>query len=199
MTVMAEHTARASQMTVEEFEEIAKAAEKLNDTVRFEFINGRIGAKGVPDGDHNEMVGWLLERCIQSGNGLRPYTSDLGLEVDEYRSGRARPDLAFAPAGSFAGQGDWADPDPLVMIVEVTSYDSDTNRRDRQDKPAAYAVVGIPVYLLIDRDACTLTVYSDPSSHGYRDIHSVEFGARVTLPKPVGIELDTEELKNYVR
>lgn len=36
MTVMAERTARTSQMTVEEFEEIAKAAEKLNDAVRFE-------------------------------------------------------------------------------------------------------------------------------------------------------------------
>ncbi|WP_181788172.1 Uma2 family endonuclease [Streptomyces phytophilus] len=199
MTVMAERTARTSQMTVEEFEEIAKAAEKLNDAVRFEFIDGRIGVKGVPDGDHNEIVGWLLEACVRSGNGLRPYTSDLGLEVEEYRGGRAKPDLAFAPRRSFAGQGDWADPAPLAMVVEVTSYDSDTNRRDRHDKPVAYAAAGIPVYLLIDRDACTLTVHSDPSPRGYRDIHSVEFGAKVTLPKPMDIALDTEELKDYVR
>ncbi|WBB58426.1 Uma2 family endonuclease [Streptomyces sp. WMMC500] len=199
MTVMAERTAHTPQMTVEEFEEIAKAAEKLNDAVRFEFIDGRIGVKGVPDGDHNEIVGWLLEECVQSGNGLRPYTSDLGLEVEKYRTGRAKPDLAFAPKRSFTGQGDWADPAPLAMVVEVTSYDSDTNRRDRQDKPAAYAAAGIPVFLLIDRDACTLTAYSEPSSEGYHLTRTAKFGEKLALPKPVGIELDTEELKDYIR
>ncbi|AUH42326.1 Uma2 family endonuclease [Streptomyces sp. CMB-StM0423] len=199
MTVMAEPTARTSQMTVEDFEEIAKAAGKLNDAVRFEFIDGRIGVKGVPDGDHNEIVGWLLEECVQSGNGLRPYTSDLGLEVGEYRNGRATPDLAFAPKRSFTGQGDWADPAPLAMVVEVTSYDSDTHRRDRQDKPVAYAAAGVPVYLLIDRDTCVLTAYSEPSSEGYRVTRTAKFGEKLVLPDPVGIGLDTEELKDYVR
>lgn len=199
MTVMAEGAARTRQMTVEEFEEIAGAAEKLNDAVRFEFIDGRIGVKGVPDGDHNEIVGWLLEELIRRGDGLRAYTSDLGLEVDEYRNGRARPDLAVAPRRSFTGQGDWVDPAPVAMVVEVTSYDSDTNRRDRVEKPVAYAAAGIPAYLLIDRDACTLTAYSEPSSGGYRVTRTAKFGERLVLPEPVGIELDTEELKNYVR
>ncbi|MFW6695199.1 Uma2 family endonuclease [Streptomyces sp. MAR4 CNX-425] len=199
MTVMAERTARTAQMTVEEFEEIAKAAEKLNDAVRFEFIDGRIGVKGVPDGDHGEIIRWLVEQCIRSGSRLGVYSADLGLRVGEYRNGRAKPDVVLAPKGTFAGQGDWADPDHVAMVVEVTSYDSDTHRRDRVEKPVAYAAEGIPVYLLIDRDACTLTVHSDHSPRGYRDIHSVEFGATLALPKPVDIELDTGELKDYVR
>ncbi|SER50058.1 Putative restriction endonuclease [Streptomyces qinglanensis] len=49
-------------------------------------------------------------------------------------------------------QGEWADPAGVLMTVEVTSYDSDTDRRDRQEKPAAYAAAGIPVCLLVDRD-----------------------------------------------
>ncbi len=35
------------------------------------------------------------------------------------------------------------DPDGLLMAVEVTSYDGDTDRRDRQDKPNAYAAADI--------------------------------------------------------
>lgn len=199
MTVMAERTAHVTQMSVDDFEKIAKAAEKEIETVRFEFIDGRIGVKGVPDGDHGEIIAWLMEQCMESGRLLRTYASDLGLQVEEYRGGRAKPDAILAPKGTFAGQGDWADPDHVAMVVEVTSFDSDTHRRDRVEKPVAYAAAGIPVYLLIDRDACTLTVHSDPSPRGYRDIHSVEFGATVALPKPVDIELDTGELKDYVR
>ena len=87
------------------------------------------------------------------------------------------------------------------MAVEVTSYDSDTDRRDRHEKPAAYGQSGIPLYLLIDRDSCTLTVHSSPDRKvgGYRDIHTAKFGEKVALPDPIGIELDTEILKNYVR
>lgn len=87
------------------------------------------------------------------------------------------------------------------MVVEVTSYDSDTDRRDRHEKPAAYGQAGIPVYLLIDRDACTVTVHSRPDRRvgGYRDIRLTDFGETAVLPDPVGIELDTEILKNYVR
>ena len=31
------------------------------------------------------------------------------------------------------------------MAVEITSYDSDTHKRDRIEKPRAYAEAGIPV------------------------------------------------------
>ncbi|MFE0509953.1 hypothetical protein [Streptomyces sp. NPDC058964] len=37
----------------------------------------------------------------------------------------------------FAGHGEWADPKGVLLVVEVTSHDSDTDRRDRQEKPVA--------------------------------------------------------------
>lgn len=87
------------------------------------------------------------------------------------------------------------------MTLEVTSYDSDTGRRDREEKPAAYAAAGIPVYLLIDRDTCVITVHSNPdqATGDYRDTRKTPFGERLVLPDPVGFELDTETLKNFVR
>lgn len=48
------------------------------------------------------------------------------------------------------------------MVAEVTSHDSDTDSRDRNEKREAYAAAGSPVHLLIDRDRHTLTVYSEP-------------------------------------
>ncbi|WP_217182205.1 Uma2 family endonuclease [Streptomyces sp. AC495_CC817] len=194
MTVMAERT---SQMSVEEFETIASAAP---ETVTLEFINGRIGVKQVTDGDHSTIVSWLTRRCMQSRPDLDVYQAQ-GLRVDTYRQGRAKPDAVVTPEAHFAGHGEWADPHGALMVVDVTSYDSDTDWRDRHEKPAAYGQSGIPLYLLIDRDSCTVTVHSspDPLVGGYRDIHTAKFGKEVCLPGPMDIELDTEILKSYVR
>jgi Uma2 family endonuclease len=194
MTVMAERT---SQMSVEEFEAIASAAP---ETVTLEFINGRIGVKKAADGDHQTIVTWLARRCMQARPDLDLYQAQ-GLRVETYREGRAKPDAVLTPEAHFAGHGEWADPSGALMVVEVTSYDSDTDRRDRHEKPAAYGQAGMPVYLLIDRDSCTITMHSTPDRNigGYRDIHTAKFGEKVLVPEPIGIELDTEVLKNYVR
>ena len=87
------------------------------------------------------------------------------------------------------------------MVVEVTSYDSDTDRRNRHEKPTAYGQSAIPLYLLIDRAFRTVTVHGNPDRKvgGYREIRTSKFGETVVLPGPMGIELDTEILKNYVR
>jgi Uma2 family endonuclease len=119
--------------------------------------------------------------------------------VETYRSGHAKPGGALAPKGSFGGQGEWATADQVVMVVEVTSYDTDTDKRDREEKPRAYAETGIPVYLLIDRDSCEVLVYSEPEDGGYGTITRRSFGRAVTLPSPVEITLDTEPLKDWVR
>ncbi len=63
------------------------------------------------------------------------------------------------------------------MVLEVTSRDSETNRRIRHAKRDGYAAAGIPVFLLIDRDRQTLTLYSEPEGGTYR--------------------LDTEALKGF--
>lgn len=196
MTVMTERT---PHMSVGEFEAIARFAEKETEAVRFEFIGGRIEEKGVPDGDHNRIWLWLSRLCMQHRPDLGFWGGDLGLIVEGYREGRARPDGVLAPLDFPSGQGEWMDPDGVLMTVEITSYDSDTDRRDRREKPVAYALAGIPVYLLIDRDACALVVHSDPSPDGYRDVHTVLFGKPVTLPKPVGFTVETEALKDYAR
>ncbi|MFD3617022.1 Uma2 family endonuclease [Streptomyces sp. NPDC058676] len=196
MTVMTERT--SSQLSVDMFERIAEFAEREDETVRFEFIDGRIGLRKVTNGNHSTIVMWLIRQCMQARPEL-DLDPTQGLKVEGYRNGRALPDGALAPVGYFAGQGDWADPDGVLMTIEITSYDADTHDRDRVEKPRGYAEAGVPVYLLIDRENASVVVHSKPDPEdGYRDIHTVKIGDMVTLPDPVGITLDTDRLKPYM-
>ncbi|MFC8953991.1 Uma2 family endonuclease [Streptomyces sp. NPDC057101] len=86
----------------------------------------------------------------------------------------------------------------VLMTVEVTSGASDTGRRARVEKPHAYAEAGIPVFLLIDRKAGEVRVHSQPYGERYERVVAVPFGKSTTLPEVVGMELDTEPLKNWV-
>jgi Uma2 family endonuclease len=181
-------------MDTEDFDELASRAP---ENIRLEFINGRIGVKPVPDGDHDEIIRWVMERCLQHRPDLWLYP-ERGIKVEAYRAGRSRPDGVLAPRDTFAGQGEWAEAAGVLMVVEVTSHDSDTNQRDRIDKPGAYAQAGIPVFLLIDRDSCDVTVFSEPADGRYGSRVTVAFGHEVTLPG-LGIVLDTEALQAYVR
>lgn len=181
------------QMSVKDFEELARRAPEF---VRLEFINGQVQVKPVPDGNHGEIVMWLIRRCMQQRPELSLYPEQ-GLKVEAYRKGRARPDGCLAPEENFVGQGEWAEPGGVLMTVEVTSRDADTDRRDRVEKPDGYAEADIPVYLLVDRNAGSVTVHADPEGGSYRSITTRPFGAVVELPDPVGITLETEKLKDF--
>ncbi|WP_438311703.1 Uma2 family endonuclease [Streptomyces sp. HUAS TT3] len=193
MTVMTERP----QILTEEFETLARIAAREIEGLRLEFIGGKLGVKAMPDGDHGMIIQWLLRVCMQHRPEL--FLHNQGIKVDRYRAGRAIPDGVLAPSQAFVGQGDWCDPDPVLMVVEVTSWDSDTDRRDRREKPRAYAEAGIPVYLLIDRAKCEMSVHSEPSGPRYENVRTVPFGKEIELPDPVGITLQTDPLKDWVR
>ncbi|WP_116213539.1 Uma2 family endonuclease [Streptomyces olivoreticuli] len=182
------------QMYVADFEELSLRAP---ETVTLEFLYGKIGAKPVPDGDHSQIIMWLIRQCIQQRPDLNLFPEQ-GLKVETYRHGRVKPDGVLAPEEHFTGQGEYADPDGVLMTLEITSWDRDTDQRDRKEKPRAYAESGIPVYLLVDREQCTVTVFSQPENGRYSNTHIADFGNTVALPG-LGISLATERLKNYVR
>ncbi|MGQ4512254.1 Uma2 family endonuclease [Streptomyces sp. DW26H14] len=182
----------------DDFDEATAVLARTTRDIRLELLDGKVRTKVVPDGDHGRIIQWLTRICMQYKPDLWLHP-DQGLKVQRYRKGRARPDGALAPMDAFVGQGEWAEPGDVLMAVEVTSYDTDTDGRDRVEKPGAYAQAGIPVYLLIDRDTCEVRVHSEPDGVRYESVRVVPFGKSVTLPDPVGITLDTEPLKDWVR
>ncbi|GAA3981237.1 Uma2 family endonuclease [Streptomyces plumbiresistens] len=180
-------------LSVEDFEELERRAP---ETVRLEYINGKLEVKAMPDGNHREIFMWLLRQCMLQRPELN-LVPESGVKAEAYRKGRARTDGTLARVDRFKGDGEWSDPDGSLMAVEITSHDRDTNRRDRIDKPIGYAAADIPVYLLIDRDNNTVTVFSEPKDGRYHQSASHPWGATVEIPAPVGITLDTEKLKDY--
>ncbi|MEU4117334.1 Uma2 family endonuclease [Kitasatospora sp. NPDC028055] len=185
------------QMLPEQFEEFVRRLGRTVEGIRPEFINGKLGVKPVPDGDHGRIIQWLNRISIQARPEL--YVHDQGLKLQGYQGGFARPDGTLADADAFVGHGEWATTEQVLMVAEVTLFESDTDRRDRVEKPRAYAETGIPVYLLIDRDSAEVIVHSQPDGVRYETVQTLPFGRSVRLSDPVGITLDTEPLKNWVR
>lgn len=186
-------TEQRPQMSVEDFEELDRGAP---ETVRLEFINGKVVVKPMPDGNHSEIVAWLQRVCMQHLPDLW-LQAGRGLKTENCRRGRARADGALFPRGGLKGHGEWSDTGTALMAVEVTSWDADAAQRDRLDKPDGYAAAGIPVYVLIDRDDRTVTVFTRPEDGRYRRQVNAPFGAPVEIPDPVNITLDTEPLKEF--
>ncbi|MFI5521552.1 Uma2 family endonuclease [Streptomyces platensis] len=179
------------------FEEAARILAGLEPGARLEFIDGKIRSKAVPGRDHGRIMEWLTRICVQARPELW-LCPDQGLRVQAHRGGRACPDGELVPKGAFEGQGAWADPEPVLMVVAVTSHDADTDQRDRVEKPRAYAETGIPLYLLVDRKACQVSVHSEPDGGRYEVMHTVSYGKKIHLPDPVGITLEIEQLKDWV-
>ncbi|WP_257233787.1 Uma2 family endonuclease [Streptomyces sp. JV178] len=184
---------RHGPLDVDEFEELAAVAP---ETVRLEYVSGKVVVKAMPDGNHGEIFMWLLRQCMQQRPELN-LMPERGVKAEAYHKGRALTDGFLAPEGHFRGHGNWSDPDGALMAVEITSHDRDTDRRDRVDKPVGYAAAEIPVYLLIDRDHHTVIVFSEPKDGRYQQTDSHPWGATVEVPAPVGITLDTEKFKDY--
>jgi Uma2 family endonuclease len=185
-------TTTPAQLTTEEFEALEAAAP---EPIRLEFVNGRLEVKPVPDGDHGEIVMWLLQLCLRQRPELGLYPEQ-GLVTEAFGQGRSRPDGVLAPRGYFKGRGEWSDASGVLMVVEVTSSQPEN---DRHAKPLGYASAGIPVYLLIDRRRGELVVHSNPSGGRYADTHRTQqLGERLVLPDPVNIVLETEELKELL-
>ncbi|MFD5701663.1 Uma2 family endonuclease [Streptomyces lasiicapitis] len=186
-------TADRPQMPVEDFEELERRAP---ETVRLEFIKGKPAVKPMPDGNHSSILMWVLRQCMQQRPDLN-LTPKVGIKTEAHRKGRARTDAVLTPVDRFRGDGEWSDTDGILMAVEITSHDRDTDRRDRVDKPVGYAEADIPVYLLIDRGNNTLTVFSDPKDGRYQQAPTYPWGATIEFPALIGITLNTEKLKDY--
>ncbi|MGK4579277.1 Uma2 family endonuclease [Kitasatospora sp. HPMI-4] len=99
------------------------------------------------------------------------------------------PDLAVVPAELARTEGALL-PDRTVLVVEVTSpSDSDT---DRTVKRRRYAQYGAPLYLLVDRQESSCTLFSQPARLGYTRVEGPHpFGVPVRLPEPFDLVLDT--------
>ena len=65
---------------------------------------------------------------------------------------------------------------------------------DYETKRKACALSGVPLYLVIDPETPSLTLFARPDDGGYLQATPVPAGGRLSLPDPFGITLDTSTM-----
>lgn len=103
------------------------------------------------------------------------------------------PDLYVADAAAFRTTSRYIPGDALSLVAELTSIATRAN--DLSDKAEVYGKSGVPVYLLLDMQNETTTVFWTPSPRGYVSHLTVPFGEKVHIPAPFDCELDTAEFR----
>ncbi|GAA3942353.1 hypothetical protein GCM10022244_57770 [Streptomyces gulbargensis] len=102
------------------------------------------------------------------------------------------PDIAVVPAARAKGATALL-PEDTLLIVEVTS--ASNGDTDRIVKRQRYAEYNAPLYLVVDRQEKSVTLFSEPGRLGYTRADGPHpYGAVITLPEPFGIDIDTSGL-----
>ncbi|MEU4574736.1 MULTISPECIES: Uma2 family endonuclease [Nonomuraea] len=164
--------------------------------VRAEVIEGKVILSPLGTPEHHRMAMELAYELLPLSRERGWWQSAGGVSLciegprDSYQ-----PDYLLAPADCPR----WGHLELLssgiFVAAEVVSPSSAHD--DRQEKPKGYAVGKVPIYLLIDPigDEPGVTVYSKPVDGAYTSMTKVTVGSPITLPEPVGFELDTSIFK----
>ncbi|WP_424707696.1 Uma2 family endonuclease [Kitasatospora acidiphila] len=163
--------------------------------LRAELIEGEVIVSSPPDGHHEHCLSRFLCQVARESatDMLASGSKGLLLPGGEHRPRNyAIPDATIVPLERrlFRGAPPWMDPAGVTMVVEVTSSKP---LQDRIAKRHCYALAGIPLYLLIDRDESRITLFSTPEGDDYTESQSVAFGKPLPLPEPFAFELQTHD------
>jgi Uma2 family endonuclease len=190
MTAMAHEPLTQAEVLLEGF-----LALDTPEGFRAELIEGEIVVTPPPDGDHEDYINQIVKQVIRRSRTDMDYSGNKGLKL---QSGGGCPKDHVIPDGTFAatelrlyrGADSWMPCDGVAMVLEVTST---RPKADREDKRRCYARGGIPLYLLVDREASSTTLFSDPENDDYRQLCTLPFGKPLTLPEPLAFDLDTTD------
>jgi Uma2 family endonuclease len=131
--------------------------------------------------DTSREKGWFIDRA---GEIQLPPTSDL-----------IEPDVMILRDADEVPTLESTRPlDYVLLVAEVVSRSS--IREDREVKPRACALAGIPFYVLVDRftSPMTVSVFGVPGPNGYATVATVQAGEKLHVPDPFDVTLDTATL-----
>jgi Uma2 family endonuclease len=162
---------------------------------RAEVIEGQLVVSPVPVLWHERVCQWLLvsflEACAASD-----WFGDTTGEIDLPPTGDLiEPDFMILRDASTLPNLESLRPlDRVLLAAEVISASS--VRADREVKPRACALAGIPLYVLADRFTrpVTISVHSEPGKNGYAKVTTVTAGEKLQLPAPFRLTFDTSSL-----
>ncbi|PZG92711.1 hypothetical protein C1I97_29225 [Streptomyces sp. NTH33] len=117
--------------------------------------------------------------------------SDVRIDFPGHRNGLA-PDLAkFRDGATPDAKGRWC-PKDVEFIAEVISKDTGSN--DYGPKKAAYALAGVPVYLIADPYLGECRLFTQPKDGEYLSDTSITYGGEIDMTAtPLGLTVRTDD------
>jgi Uma2 family endonuclease len=172
-------------VTAEERQAFLEFDATLGPEYRAELIAGRFIVTPPPNGDHESVIGRLTVQIARKSAADVTVSGNRGLDTP---FGNFIPDLTVADPGSFDDEPPWGTALGIQLLAEVTSCRSSD---DRESKRRAYATVGVPLYLLVDRENQETVLFSQPDveAQDYRADIRVPFGSDLELPAPFSFTL----------
>jgi Uma2 family endonuclease len=154
---------------------------------RVEVLGGEVSVEPLPDGRHAEILTDVMASCFKAGMVERdPWpVQRLAIWLPTGPDDFAMPDLSIVD-GEFHHHVvtyNCYDPKIFRLVLEVTSA---ALCSDLTMKPAAYAMAGVPVYVIVDRVDRRVLVLTDPKDGEYREQAVHRVGESFALPESIG-------------
>ncbi|MET9731665.1 Uma2 family endonuclease [Streptomyces sp. NPDC006458] len=187
MTAVAHESLKQEEVLLEGF-----LALDTPEGFRAELIDGEIVVTPPPDGDHEDHIGLIVEQVLMNSATRMQFAGNKGLKLEGSPKDHVIPDGTFAlrERRLYRGAEPWMPCEGVTMVLEVTASEPTA---DREVERRCYARGGIPLHLLVDRDASSLTLFSDPAGHDYREHLTLPFGKPLPLPAPFSFDLETAD------
>ncbi|WP_191269114.1 Uma2 family endonuclease [Nocardiopsis terrae] len=180
-------------------------------TSRWDYVLGTWKELDVPEGWRAEIVddngvvlvappsdphNYIAVRITRALNGVVPDDWDvyqtLGIQLPAIER-LYMPDLVVMPESVVLDPEQTPCPaDAAELAVEIVSRSS--RDVDRKKKLWGYAHAPIPLYLLVDawdENGPSVTLYEQPGNGRYNQATTADFGDKIRLPEPFGLEIDT--------
>ncbi|TDC68976.1 Uma2 family endonuclease [Streptomyces hainanensis] len=185
---------------------------ETSDRAQFERLLHTLEKLDVPDGYRAEIIRGSIILSPWSKGTYRPILRSMMRQLSGHEpQGHVIDTAPFLFA--FPGQNKAIGPDLHVSDAEATDIDSvhlpgaalslvaeltsvATAQYDRAEKVEYYGKGGVPVYVLVDMERSTVTMYSKPGEQGYQRHTEIKFGDKVDVPAPFDCELDTADWKS---
>lgn len=167
----------------------------LEEDVEGELVDGRLAEEEVPSWEHEVVVAWLMHvlRAWVRPRGGFVLGSETKLVIAPGR-GRKPDVVAFFGGRARHGSPAHLPPDIVVEVITATPRDQ---RRDRVEKKADYAALGVGQYWLVDPVARTLEILVHHASGCFLEVLAAAEGTH-EVPGCEGLRIDLDALWNEV-
>ncbi|KOX16989.1 restriction endonuclease [Nocardiopsis sp. NRRL B-16309] len=188
---------RPAQVELSRWDYFLRTWQQLDvpDGWRAEIVDGNGVVLVAPPSDPHNYIAVRVARML---GRVMPDDWDayqtLGIQVPSVER-LYMPDLVVMPESVVLDPSRTPCPaDEAELVVEIVSRSSKDT--DRKAKLWGYAHGPVPLYLLVDawdENGPSVTLYELPGNGRYNHATTVDFGEKITLPEPFGLDIDTSK------